>query len=770
MFYFEEEDNNKEESINKYKELFSEYKNNKPSLQDALKQMFLSVDFDKNKTNDLIDDIISKCKSKIDEIFDKIIIEKYPNITKDDAYIICSYTCESKETENGEEYSPYSPYRLLNQNMISNDRKKGINNISKYLYILLDSLRKLEIYQPYNNTLYRCITNQVNIFPEPNNDKFVPYIIGNQKTFWGFTSTSPNPAMTYGFLKEDDQKIKTGTIFVLNGYIWGYDITLFNAYNENEILIEPERKFKITSVLPPINGIITIHCNILKTPLILDDYNISEKIYNQLNINNFIENNINDIKSQCICEIKMEIKEGEKYKFISGMGILCNIKDKNMKALITNNNIINLDILINESKLIYFKKNNQKKEIDLKKNRFKYSYSDLNITIIEIFEDEENINNFIVIDDYIKSRDYKDEKIILIEYNKNNMDNKIKCINDKIKEYNNNNYICYENNNIYEGIIILQDNLKLIGLINRNYYQSIITIINKINYIKGIYEIKNDYIGKNIQIINNQNNKVKKINEEILRKIKIIVEGEIKMNILKYTFTKEGLYQIYIFSDDILTNLSYMFRNCYALKELYLSSFNTNKVINMESMFEGCSGLKELNLSSFNTNNVTNMESMFEGCSGLKELNLSTFNTRKVTNLSFMFFNCSELKELNLSSFDTSQLTKMRCMFAQCSELKELNLSSFNTNQVKNMECLFTGCSGLKILDLSSFNTDKVTNMYGMFYGCSGLEELNLSSFNAAQVTHIYGIFDEVPGNCKIECNDCIIKEKINSNSFCIIW
>ena len=67
----------------------------------------------------------------------------------------------------------------------------------------------------------------------------------------------------------------------------------------------------------------------------------------------------------------------------------------------TYNNIINLDILINEIKLIYFKKNNQKKEIDLKKNRFKYSYSDLNITIIEIFEDEENINNFIVIDDYI---------------------------------------------------------------------------------------------------------------------------------------------------------------------------------------------------------------------------------------------------------------------------------------------------------------------------------------------------------------------------------
>jgi len=295
----------------------------------------------------------------------------------------------------------------------------------------------------------------------------------------------------------------------------------------------------------------------------------------------------------------MEIKEGEQYKFITGKGILCNIKDKNMKALITYNNIINLDILINESKLIYFKKNNQKKEIDLKKNRFKYSYIDLNITIIEIFEDEENINNFIVIDDYIKSRDYKDEKIILIEYNKNNKENKIKCINDKIKEYNNNNYICYENNIIYEGIIILQDNLKLIGLIIGNLYQSIIMVINKINYIKGIYEIKKDYIGKNIQIINNQNNKAKIINEEILRKIKIIIEGEIKMNILKYTFTKEGLYRIYIFSEDILNNLSYMFRKCSGLKELDLSSFNTSKVTNMESMFEGCPGLKRIKFIIF---------------------------------------------------------------------------------------------------------------------------------------------------------------------------
>ena len=50
------------------------------------------------------------------------------------------------------------------------------------------------------------------------------------------------------------------------------------------------------------------------------------------------ENVLNDDKKyNYICEIKMEIEEGDKYKFISGMGLLCNIISKNLKVLITYN-------------------------------------------------------------------------------------------------------------------------------------------------------------------------------------------------------------------------------------------------------------------------------------------------------------------------------------------------------------------------------------------------------------------------------------------------
>ena len=127
-FYFpHEEDNIREESINKYENLFSEHENNPPSLKEALIQMFKSLNLEDNIFTQLVEDIITKCKERIDPEYDQIK-KIYENITIEDAYIICSYTyeCENKE---------YSPYNLLNQNLYSDDIK-GLSNISKYLYII----------------------------------------------------------------------------------------------------------------------------------------------------------------------------------------------------------------------------------------------------------------------------------------------------------------------------------------------------------------------------------------------------------------------------------------------------------------------------------------------------------------------------------------------------------------------------------------------------------------------------------------------------------
>ena len=59
-------------------------------------------------------------------------------------------------------------------------------------------------------------------------------------------------------------------------------------------------------------------------------------------------------------------------------------------------------------------------------------------------------------------------------------------------------------------------------------------------------------------------------------------------------------------------------------------------------------------------------------CSSLKEINLSSFNTNQVTNMSYMFYRCYSLKEINLSSFNTNQVIKMSDMFSGCSSFDEL--------------------------------------------------------------------------------------------------
>ena len=144
-FYAKEEDYGKEESVNNYKNLFSSYKNLTPNLSDSLKQMFKSENLDDKKCDELTKDILDKCKNIIDPKL-SVIKQKYKNISKEDAYIICSYTCESNEYI-------YSPYKILNKNLVSENRKNGIRNISKCLYIFFKIFK--EIAKVFSATKYK---------------------------------------------------------------------------------------------------------------------------------------------------------------------------------------------------------------------------------------------------------------------------------------------------------------------------------------------------------------------------------------------------------------------------------------------------------------------------------------------------------------------------------------------------------------------------------------------------------------------------------------
>ena len=348
-YYINEESNNLEESINSYEGLFKGYINNPPTLKDALNQMY-------NNTKTCIAQILSKVKKHLNTKFSEIQ-KKFPKITFEDAQIISSYTYELHGADN-------NPYKLLNTNLVSKDRHSGVSKISKYLFLFLKALRKLDKYYPNSKEkyLYRGISTQVQLNYDSFDKTKIPYLNGNKKVFWAFTSASNNPKTAYDFLRKDNINNKSGTLFSLTGDVWGYDISLFNVYNEKEILLEPEREFEVEESIPPLNNVIYVRCKIKKTPLVLE--NIINKAMNSNNINDFdddeeFENlNINQILSP------MNNKNNNNIAYGS-----CNTQPNTLKyssSTYNNKNKKNTISHSNSQKNFLFKNQNQFNTIDNK--------------------------------------------------------------------------------------------------------------------------------------------------------------------------------------------------------------------------------------------------------------------------------------------------------------------------------------------------------------------------------------------------------------------
>ena len=523
-YYLEEEEYDKKETINNYWELFSKYEKEVPTLSDALYQMFNSLNIEDNKIKDFIYEILGKCKLIYEQNYKKIF-DLYPNITEDNTYIISSFTCELSEYK-------YSPFIILHKNLVAENKKQGLENVSKYLYIFLKSLKKLPIIH-FKQELYKFIQSKIKMEDDKNNKNIIPYKSGITKTFFGFTSVFLNLNIEYGEIKDDRQ----GTLFIIEGDTWGYDISLFNYFGKEKYLLEPEKEYIFNKILSNYNDIIIASCKIVKSPIIFENiragvgYNINkiELDDDKINVNNKLiyETYFKKI-NKYICKIKIEFKERE--ETMLSLGILCNIPQKKIKALITYNHIIDFDFLVNES-ILKININDKDIEINMKISRYKYTNEKTDLTIIEIL-DEDNIKDFIDLDESIESKDYINEHIFSIgfkdedededEENEINIENKnIEILDDKViakGNYLNKYYSKCTQENLYEGIIVLKDNMKLIGLIEENIYQKNIAflpmnkIINAINFIKCKYLITKENVNKEILIYTKEgwNNKIDK--------------------------------------------------------------------------------------------------------------------------------------------------------------------------------------------------------------------------------------------------------------------
>ena len=197
-----------------------------------------------------------------------------------------------------------------------------------------------------------------------------------KKIFWAFTSASTNPKTSFMFLGNDENDYKTGTIFSFTGDVWGYDISLFNVYNEEEILLEPEREIEVEESLPPLNNIIYVRCRIKKTPLVLEDI-LKQKI--NLNDDNDIDLEENLNINHFINE-KNEKKVSKKKEIVEPLSI--NNKVNNQKKY----DILNTEPQSPKYSNLTFNNKNKKS--------LKYSYSQIQFnTINNNKKIKNNINN-----------------------------------------------------------------------------------------------------------------------------------------------------------------------------------------------------------------------------------------------------------------------------------------------------------------------------------------------------------------------------------------
>ena len=446
---------------------------------------------------------------------------------------------------------------------------------------------------------------------------------------------------------------------------------------------------------------------------------------------------ISEQTKKCICKV---------YGNNTGTGFFCKIKykDELIPVMITNYHIID-DYFLEEKRQLKISINDKLQFLTINKKNKIYSslQKEYDIIIIKIEEDE--ITNYLEIDENIFTKDsenlYTNESIYILHYPQAGKASVsfgygIEKINDfDIK------HLCNTENGSSGGPIINLQNNKIIGIhkafikrggkkfnigtfltfplnelnrTNKNVCSNESKINNKNNEIRMKIKINKEDINNKVYFLDNTNwtydnkgnkyyhNNLKELNES---NTELYIDNEKKVYKKYFIPEKEGIYSIILKFNISIKDCSFMFYGCNKMINIDLSSFDVTNITDMSYMFYDCSLLEYiLHISKWNTANVNNMKCMFCNCISLKALpDISKWDTTNVTDMSHMFKYCCSLENLpDISKWNTMNVTDMRCMFDYCNSLKSLpEISKWNLTKVKNMEYMFNRCSSLDSLPFS---------------------------------------------------------------------
>jgi len=375
--------------------------------------------------------------------------------------------------------------------------------------------------------------------------------------------------------------------------------------------------------------------------------------------------------------------------------------------------------------------------IKLKKEIIKYrnlintmNLNNNSIKIINLDKEQDNKNEFCLINDEEKDN------------NDNNNDiNKIE-INNKISDIYKKNNINEYNSDIVTNFGDIKDGYK------NEYNNNKITIFGDKrieneykNEINLIYFDENGGDYKNIlgeRFINNN-----KYN------IKLFINGnEIFPLDYKYKLNK-GNNKIKIFITNKITNLENMFYECSTLLNIEeLKYLYTGNVTNFSYIFYGCKLLSDISpLEYWDVSNGENFGSMFKGCESLTNIKpLENWNISKSTNCGGMFNGCISLTNIkSLENWNVSNCTNFGSMFKDCKSLTNIiSLENWNVSKGTNFGSAFNGCQSLiNIKSLENWNVSEGTNFGSMFNGCELLTNINsLQNWNVSKSENFGSMFN----------------------------
>ena len=157
-------------------------------------------------------------------------------------------------------------------------------------------------------------------------------------------------------------------------------------------------------------------------------------------------------------------------------------------------------------------------------------------------------------------------------------------------------------------------------------------------------------------------------------------------------FKPEGAYEL----NEGENNPEWISKNSYVKKVVFDASFAYTRPTSFFSWFRGCENLTTIEgIEYLNTENVENMSSMFRDCYALESLDLSSFNTAKVTSMSRMFYICKALTTIYASDkFVTNKVTNGNDMFYGCEKLNGYDGSKTNYKYANYKTGYFTKLVG----------------------------------------------------------------------------